>query len=215
VDNSASLVPQAPVAAGSIATIFAQNFGPRATAKTIPLPVSMSGVSVTVNGRPAPLFFVDPTQINFQVPLETPAGQATAVVTASGVPSAEFGFQVQDVEPGLYLAVNHKDGSINGPKHPAAVGDTLVVYLTGQGPLNQPSTDGVPTPLPPPLFSATKPYSATIGNVKATVTFLGLTPLLVAVGQANVHVPSLSTGAYPLVITVGGVASNSITINVK
>jgi uncharacterized protein (TIGR03437 family) len=38
---------------------------------------------------------------------------------------------------------------------------------------------------------------------------------MIGLGQANVQVPSLPTNDYPLVLTVNGVASNSVTIVVK
>jgi uncharacterized protein (TIGR03437 family) len=58
------------------------------------------------------------------------------------------------------------------------------------------------------------PFSATIGGVNAPVQFLGLTPTLVDLAQANIQVPALPTGDYPLVITVGGVSSVPATVSV-
>jgi uncharacterized protein (TIGR03437 family) len=57
--------------------------------------------------------------------------------------------------------------------------------------------------------------TATAGTEAATVIFSGLAPGLIGVGQANVQVPSLPTNDYPLVLTVNGVSSNSVTIAVK
>jgi adhesin/invasin len=215
VVNGASFKAGAPVAPGSLATVFGTGFAPQIYASTIPLPTELSGVSVIVNGRPAPIVFLNTTQINFEMPLETPAGVAKVVVETNGVPSASLEFQVQPVEPGLFVALNNKDGSANGAAHPASPGDFLVVYMTGQGPLSQPVFDGVPAPNPPPLLNATKPFSATIGPANANVTFLGLSPGFVGLAQADVQVPKLALGTYPLVITVGGVESNSISVTVK
>ena len=215
VVNGASFKPGAAVAPGSLATVFGTGFAPQIYASTIPLPTRLSGVSVMVNGRPAPLVFVNETQINFELPLETPSGPATVLVETNGVPSASYTFQVQPVEPGLFVALNNSDGSPNGAAHPASSGDFLVVYMTGQGPVSQVALDGIPTPKPPPLFNAIKPFSARIGPAAATVTFLGLSPGFVGLAQADVQVPQLAAGAYPLSITVGGVTSNNITITVK
>jgi uncharacterized protein (TIGR03437 family) len=215
VVNGASFKPGAPVAPGSLATVFGTGYAKQIYASTIPLPGVLSGVSVIVNGRPAPLVFLNDTQVNFEMPLETPPGPAKVIVQTNGVPSASFTFQVQAVAPGLFVALNNADGSANGAAHPASADDFLVVYLTGQGPVDHPVVDGVPTPNPPPLFNATKPFSATIGGSNATVTFLGLSPGFVGLAQADVQVPKLAPGTYPLVITVDGVASNSISISVK
>ena len=215
VVNGASFKQGGPVAPGSLTTIFGTGFAAQIYASSVPLPILLSGVSVKINGRPAPIVFVNNTQINFELPLETPAGAATAVVETNGIPSASFTFQVQPVNPGLFVALNNADGTPNGAAHPASTGDFLVVYMTGQGPVSQPVIDGVPTPNPPPLSNATKPFSATIGGAKATVTFLGLSPGFVGLAQADVQVPKLAAGSYPLVITVDGVQSNSLTISVK
>lgn len=215
VVNGASFEKGAAVAPGSLVTVFGTGYAKQIYASTIPLPTQLSGVSVIVNGRPGPLVFLNETQVNFEMPLETPAGEAKVIVQTNGVPSASFSFQVQTVAPGLFVALNNADGSPNGAAHPASGGDFLVVYMTGQGPVDHPVADGVPTPNPPPLFNATKPVSATIGGAKANVPFLGLSPAYVGLAQANVQVPKLAPGTYPLVITVGGVASNSISITVK
>ena len=215
VVNGASFKQGAAVAPGSLATIFGTGFAAQVYASTIPLPTELSGVSVLVNGRPAPIVFINETQINFELPLETPAGTATVVVETNGVPSASFQFQVQAVAPGVFVALNNADGSPNGATHPAAPDDFLVVYMTGQGHVSLPIVDGVPTPHPPPLANATASFSATIGGTKATVTFLGLSPGFVGLAQADVQVPKLAAGTYPLVITVGGVQSNPLMISVK
>jgi uncharacterized protein (TIGR03437 family) len=47
------------------------------------------------------------------------------------------------------------------------------------------------------------------------VQFLGLTPGTVGWAQANLVVPGLSPGAYPVVLTVGGAASNGATVYVQ
>ena len=65
-----------------------------------------------------------------------------------------------------------------------------------------------------PLSRATWPFSATIGGQDATVFFLGLAPGPVGLAQANITIPSLPSGSYPLVITVNGVASNGPLVTV-
>ena len=68
--NAASYgAPQLPsIAPGSIATIFGSNLATDTVAATsTPLPNQLGGTTVTVDGVRAPLFYVSPTQINFQV----------------------------------------------------------------------------------------------------------------------------------------------------
>src|ERR1051325_10431416 len=59
------------VAPGSVLSIFGSNLSTlTASAPGIPLPTTLADVQVLVNGKPAPLFYVSPTQINFQLPFE-------------------------------------------------------------------------------------------------------------------------------------------------
>lgn len=59
------------------------------------------------------------------------------------------------------------------------------------------------------------PNSATIGGWNSGINFLGLTPGTAGVAQANLIVPAISPGAYPVVVTVGGVPSNGPTVYTK
>lgn len=77
VVNAASFAgasqPASAIVRGAIASIFGQNLAPEIRqAEMLPLPRSLAGTSVTVEGIAAPLFYVSPTQINFQVPSELP-----------------------------------------------------------------------------------------------------------------------------------------------
>jgi hypothetical protein len=86
-DNFSSVV-----AAGSLVSVFGRNLATRPeTYSTSPLPSQMGGISVSVNGRPAPLLYVSPTQINLRMPygisgrvtlqVTTPNGSTAAAVT--------------------------------------------------------------------------------------------------------------------------------------
>jgi uncharacterized protein (TIGR03437 family) len=88
---------------------------------------------------------------------------------------------------------------------PSAVGETVVIYWTGQnvfadGPFGSLPPDGTASPSSPltqcqPVFNPI----AQIGTVSAPVSFCGLTPGLVSLAQLNVVVPSsLTTGTYNL-----------------
>jgi len=69
-----------------------------------------------------------------------------------------------------------------------------------------------------PLSRPTAKYSVTVGGKPAAIDFFGMTPGLVALLQANIHVPgNLLPGTYPVVVTVGGDSSNgpNITVGAK
>ena len=90
----------------------------------------------------------------------------------------------------------------------------ITVYLTGIGAVDNAVPDGQPTPLSP-TSTATATATATIGPSAATVQFLGLTPTLAGLAQANIVVPTLPSGDYPLVIAAGGYLSASTAISVS
>jgi uncharacterized protein (TIGR03437 family) len=219
VTDSAGYGPR--VAPGSLASVFGTGLASdTVTASAFPLATSMGGASVSVGGVLAPLLYVSAGQINFQVPSSVKSGQANLVVNGPGGASASFTFTVAPQAPALYqYGTNHAlaqniDGALNSASVPAAAGTVITVYLTGQGAVDNPVTDGAPTPLAP-LSTATAKATATIGPLDAPVQFLGLTPELAGLGQANIQVPALSTGDYPLVITVGGLVSASVVVSVS
>ena len=90
----------------------------------------------------------------------------------------------------------------------------MTVYLTGIGMLDNAVTTGAAAP-GDPLSRAIASATVKIGGVDAQVLFVGLTPGFVGLAQANVTVPQLGAGEYPLEITVGGVASNRPVITVR
>ena len=75
VVNAASMADAAeyPLGPGSVATILGANLSRETIpAAGFPLLRRLGGVSVTVDGIPAPLLLVSPTQIRFQVPSGLP-----------------------------------------------------------------------------------------------------------------------------------------------
>jgi uncharacterized protein (TIGR03437 family) len=208
-----------PVAAGSQVSLFGVDLATAEYgAKVVPLPLELIGTAVLINDRPVPLFYVAPNQVNIQLRPDMQAGEATAVVTLAGVPSAPQTFTVAPAAPGLYVVGNHalaqnQDWSTNTPQTPAEAGSVVVVYLTGIGQTDIPTEAGQPAP--PDLARAVLPYSATIGGQQAEVQFLGLTPGLIGTAQANLRVPNLPAGEYPVQITVGGAKSNTPVLSVK
>jgi uncharacterized protein (TIGR03437 family) len=212
-----------PVAPGSIVSIFGTGLAPFSQVFSgFPLTNSLAGVTVTVNGVAAPMFYAGSSQINIQVPFEIGAGPAVMMVSDSCGSSGEVTFQVAQAAPyilqtgaGQAILLN-QDNTVNGPNNPAKVGSVAQIYLIGIGPVSSPPADGAAASTTK-LSLSTLPWSATIGGwatPPSPYQFLGLAPGWVGLDQANLVVPSLSTGAYPVVITVGGVESNGPTMYV-
>jgi uncharacterized protein (TIGR03437 family) len=219
VVNAASFTDH--VSPGALATIFGSNFigsGESASA-SLPLPASLGGVSVKVNGQAAPLLYLSTDQINFQIPWETGAGSAKLTVSSSAFASGAVDITVLAAAPGLFFQGSHaivqnSNYSLNSSDNPAAVGDTIIAYLTGAGAVSPPVADGEPAKSNP-LSMVTPTVTASIGSQGAKVSFAGLAPDFVGLWQMNVVVPAgLAAGEYPLVISVDGQSSNAANVSV-
>ena len=160
VSNAANGI--SPVAPGSLVSIYGSELAAGlAQADTIPLATTMSNISVTFNGVPAPLLFVSGGQINAQLPWNVlssgTAGTATVVVTRNNQASAPQSLQVGPFSPGIFAIGNiaaaiNSDGSIAAPAgaipgiatKPAKIGDPagLVILCTGLGTVDPPAVNG-------------------------------------------------------------------------
>jgi uncharacterized protein (TIGR03437 family) len=78
----------------------------------------------------------------------------------------------------------HADGSIVTGASPAVAGETLVIYLTGLGTVNNPPAAGQPAPLSP-LSQTTVAPQGSICGLSASVAFSGLTPGYIGLYQIN------------------------------
>jgi uncharacterized protein (TIGR03437 family) len=100
------------------------------------------------------------------------------------------------------------------PGTTATAGQFISIYCTGLGPVsNQPAT-GMAALVSALSVTTTTP-TVTIGGVAALVTFSGLAPGTVGLYQVNVQVPTgVSAGMVPVILSIGGVTSNTVTIAV-
>jgi uncharacterized protein (TIGR03437 family) len=218
VSNAASGDASA-LAPGSIASIYGTALAPSAaTASGFPLPVTLGGAAVMVNGIAAPLFYASPSQINFQVPFEISA-TAPVVVNAGSAQTGMASAPVRPTAPGIFLlaqgraAALNQDGSVNGAANPAAASSVISVYATGLGAVNPAVATGARAPTGSYATVAAS-VTATVGGVAAGVLFAGLAPGYVGLYQVNLMLPALPAGDYPVQIVAGGVASNLATISV-
>src|SRR5262249_29396084 len=122
--------------------------------------------------------------------------------------------------PGVFIlnggapAIQNSDFSLNRSTNPAHTGSTIIVYLTGSGPVSPPVATGFASPSKP-LSVLTSPYNSVLGNTPAPITFAGLVPGAVGLIQMNVTVPSsLGLGTYPLTIQINGENSPQVSVGV-
>jgi uncharacterized protein (TIGR03437 family) len=230
--NAAGLGHTTTIVPGSLISIFGSGLASGlSVANSVTLSTTLSDVnSVMINGVPAGLQSVSGGQINAQAPWELTPGMANVVVTRAGNASAPMAVQVSQFLPALYalnsgtgqaIATN-ADGSVVAPvsgiigisSHPATAGDTITLYASGLGPLDQPPpADGASSA--DMVRNATTPLTVMIGGVPAQVMMSVLSPQFVGVYQVNVVVPSGVTvgGAVPVQLMMGGVSSvDTLTI---
>jgi uncharacterized protein (TIGR03437 family) len=201
--NAASFKPV--FAPGMLMTLFGNNLANATrSAQSLPLPLALDGVSATINGVPAPLWFVSPGQINLQIPYETPIGAAVVLVNNNGQVGSHL-IQVSATAPGIF----NSSGAVV-PAAEARRGSAASIYVTGDGEMTPMLETGAPPPADTPLTDLPKPRApvkVTVGGVPAEVTFVG-NVWLVGITQVNFTVPAgAPTGPQPVVVTVGNASS--------
>lgn len=219
--------------AGSWIAISGTNFAPAATTwdnfiVNNVFPTTLAGVTVAIDGRPAPLSFVNPTQINALVPATNTLGNVTVVVSNSAGSSAPASAVLAAASPGVftfsqnqgrYLAGVVLDSSTSfeylapagmlggsAQSRPARAGDTILLYATGFGPtttfLNPEIAASVAYPLAHTGPDITAPLAqVTIGGQAAQVLFCGI--VSPGVYQLNAVVPQgVTAGDQPVKVTL-------------
>jgi uncharacterized protein (TIGR03437 family) len=216
VVNAANFLPA--IASAGFISIVGTGFGnsSRAWASSdfsgSNLPLSMDGISVTINGKPAYVEYISATQINAIVPDDDTIGTVQVIVNTPQGPSYAGSVMKQKLSPAFftytpgtntYAAAVHLDGTLVGPagpsSRPAAPGEVIEIYGTGFGPTNPalPTSQLISQPAPL-LFPAT----ISIGGVPAEVQFAGLVSS--GLYQMNVKIPSIPDGDQLTQATVSG-----------
>ncbi len=231
VVNAASFLAGA-VSPGVILSIFGSNLGPAALQTLTIGPgglvtTQLAQTRVLFDGQPAPLLLVSEGQINVVAPYGLAGALSTQVeVEVDAIRSAPASLPVAAAGPGVFTltqagfgqgAVLNQDNSVNDALNPAPRGSVVQIFATGGGVTSPSATDGAIAPASP-LHLLTETVQAEIGGLSANVLFAGAPPALVfGVVQVNAEVPAAAaTGsAVPLQLTIGGVASQAVTIAVS
>ncbi len=242
VTNAASYAVGS-IAPGEIITLFASDpthpIGPATAVSLITLDSSgklsttMGGVQVLINGFACPMIYVSASQVSAVVPYELKLfTTATVLVKFLGQTSNGVAVNVATTAPGMFTAsssgtgpgaiLNSDSTTPNSAAFPATRGDTVVVYVTGEGETSPAGVTGkvttvaaAPQPLTPaPLL----PISVTIGGQPANWSFAGEAPGFISgLMQLNVAVPTnIAAGDQFIVVTIGGNQSQpGVTISVR
>ncbi|MDE3165531.1 MAG: SBBP repeat-containing protein [Acidobacteriota bacterium] len=227
VVNGASFQPG--IESASWVTILGTNLsntnpGRTWTAAEIPngnLPTSLDNTSVTIDGKPASVYYISPTQINVLAPADTNTGPVNVVVTNNSQVSAPFRAPLVSYAPAFFLyggtsyaiASRNPDYALLGNPSavpgtiPAKPGDVLILWGTGFGPTNPPAPSGVTVTTALPV--ATAPV-VTVGGTPATLIGVALSPGSVGLYQIAIQLPaSMPTGTVAVQASVGGATSPS------
>ncbi len=204
--NSAGFSPfTAGVANGEFVSLFGSNLAQSSvSATTIPLPKTLGGVQVLVNGVAAPIHDVSAGQVNIVTPFDNPFSYSKFQVINNAGSSNTVTQPVYSSAPGVFTindgglgdgAIQHADGSYVTESSPAQPGETVQAYASGLGAVYPAGTDGAAGP---PLPNADNVYpeqiTVYVGGTQATVTFAGLAPALVGLYQVNFTVPFNAAG---------------------
>ena len=210
--NAGSSAPfTAGLAPGELLTLYGDNLASGIqVASAVPFPTTLGNVQVTVNGVPAPIYYVYPTQLAAIVPYGVVGSIAKVQVFNNNVPSNAVTEWISNTAPGVFTQSSnglgpgavHLDGSWVTAQNPAQIGETVSVYLTGLGAVNPTIADGAAGPTDPnALAKAVATITAYIGGVQATVGYAGLAPQLAGLYQINLTVPAgLTSGDNSLAI---------------
>jgi len=224
--TSSTILTGAP---GSILSVYGTNLAPSTTGldgfyQPKALATSMNGVSVTVGGVKAPLYFISPGQINAQTPFEVAAGTQPVVVTNLAGASASSNVTIANVAPSIFIVdqsknlgaiLKNSDFSLVSQTNPVKAGDLILIYSTGLGQTTPSVATGAVVVPPSNGFNNTTSVTATIGGQNATVVYSIASPGFAGLYQTAVTIPSGITGAANVTLNSGTAKSNTVSITVQ
>ncbi len=227
VVNAASMV-SGRTSPGEVAVLFGSGLGPAdlaaASAVEGRMPTSLAGLTVTVDGLPAPVLYARSDQSAIVVPFESCSQSTAQVEVVYGGKRTSVAVPVNQVNPGLFTlngsgkgqaAALNENGTYNGPAAPARPGEIVVLFATGLGRTQTAVTDGQLAAAPYPL--AQTQVRVTIGGQSGEILYAGAAPgLVLGVFQINVRVPhGIEAGDSPVTLGAGGVNSQAgVTVRV-
>ncbi|HXA52730.1 MAG TPA: IPT/TIG domain-containing protein [Candidatus Acidoferrum sp.] len=227
VVNAASFAPPGnPIAPGQFVSLFGTGLAPSTKTAAPPYPSTLNNVTVQVNGKASPIYFVSAGQINFLVPYSTAGPTATIVVQNNGVNSNTVTVPVSATAPGIYTldqsgsgsgAILHADFSVVNSGNPAAAGETVLIYLTGMGMVTPALDDGTAGTSGTLYKSIGSEITVLVAGKPGTVLFNGLAPGFPGLYQINVILPAglANSGPLPLAIQTANAYHDQVDIPIR
>jgi uncharacterized protein (TIGR03437 family) len=220
-----------PFAAESIVSAYGTDLATgQALATTLPLPTSLDGNSVTVTdsagvARPAYLFYVSPSQINFEIPAGTATGAATVAFQNQNGTAQSESISIGSVSPGIFeltgagLVAAWVLPVISGvqqtlqPVYQSVAGSTVPL------PLNLgPSTEQVYLEMYGTGIRYAKSVTVTVGGLNVPVLYHQAAPGFAGEDQVNIGPLPQSLagqGSVNILLTADGQAANTVTLTIQ
>jgi uncharacterized protein (TIGR03437 family) len=223
----------AGVAPGSLASAYGTDLATGNPGSTsLPLPTSFGGTSVSIldsSGTTtlAPLVYVIPTQVNFEVPPGTATGAAQVTITSGDGTLSNATLQIAPVAPGLfelntgglaaaYVILYHADGTqtleqvytvnnagaiVASPVSLGSATDLAYLFLFGTG-FDAAGTAGV---------------TLSIGGANIPIAYAGVQGGFVGLDQVNVELPAslAGSGNVTIQLSAAGLAANPVNITIQ
>ena len=202
-------------------------------ANTVPLPTKLAGTSIKVKDsagveREAAIFFVSPTQVNYQIPPHTANGAAIITITSGDDTVSLSNAEMVNVAPSLFSADATGRGlaAAQIQRVGSSTMEPTVVFDPSKGQLV-----AIPIDL---TTSSSDVYlvmyatgvrlntdlgmvSAKVGVVTAQVSYAGAQNGFVGLDQINVKLPRalIGQGMVDVVLGINGKAANTVKVVMK
>ena len=188
-------------------------------------PTMLDGISASINGKPAYVWYLSPTQLNVQAPEDPATGNVAMTVTNCKATSLPFALTHLALAPGMLAPANYSAGgtqymvaqfasdgayvlnastgaALGLNSRPAKPGDLIIAYGIGFGDVTPPTLPGVIVQQTDALVN---PVTISFGSTNATLAYSGLAYGLVGLYQFNIYVPlGLANGDYQINVTQNG-----------
>jgi len=220
-----------PVAAESIISVYGTELATgTVVATTVPVPISLDGNTVTVTdsdgiARQAPLYFVSPSQINFEIPTGTAMGTATVTIQNQNGTTQSAVIQIGSVSPGIFelngsgLAAAWVLPVISGAQQPLlpvwqVVAGGVVPLAVSLGP----STEQIYLEMYGTGIRNAKTVTVTMGGLSVPVLYYGAAPGYAGEDQVNIGpLPAAlaGQGSVNIVLAADGQQANAVTVTIQ
>ena len=232
---SAASYQRISLARGSIASAFGTALATGSqSAAGGPLPTNLVGTTITIKDslgrqRLAPLFYVSPTQINYQIPEDTATGTARVSISNLGLATVTEFVQITPVAPGLFSAQANGQGLAAADVSRIRADGSRSEERAFQFDSGQNKVVAIPIDLGPAtdrvflilygtgLRARNTKATAQVGGVAATVEYFGTQGGFVGLDQVNVLLPRslIGRGEVDVLLNLQGQAANPLKISVK